>query len=68
MAEYQYLGAEIAKTRADTRIAVKKRYRGLLSIGFGAAGVCLMFAGLPDLVGYLMWAIGVASWMYVKTV
>jgi hypothetical protein len=68
MAEYQYLGAEIEKTRAETRVAVKKRYRGLLALGFAASGFCLMFAGLPDLVGYLMWAVGVAAWMYVKTV
>ena len=68
MAEYQFLGAEIEKNRADARAIQKKRYKGLLGLAFGVAGLASMLAGLPDLVSYLLWAAGVAAWMYVKTV
>jgi hypothetical protein len=68
MAEYQFLGAEIEQNRADTRAAQKKRYKSLLGLAFGVAGLASMLAGLPDLVSYLLWAVGVAAWMYVKSV
>ncbi len=68
MAEYQFLGAEIEKNRADTRSAQKKRYKNLLALAFTAAGLASMLAGMPDRVTYLLCAVGVAAWMYVKTV
>ncbi len=68
MAEYQFLGAEIEQNRIDARAAQKKRYKNLLGLAFGAAGLASMLAGLPDLVSYLLWAVGIAAWMYVKSV
>jgi hypothetical protein len=50
------------------RAAHKKRYQSLLGLAFGAAGLAAVLAGLPDLVSYLLWAVGVAAWMYVKSV
>ncbi|MEJ0024278.1 MAG: hypothetical protein WDN76_13395 [Alphaproteobacteria bacterium] len=55
MAEYQFLGAEIEKNRADARVEHKKRYKSLLGLAFALAGCASMLAGLPDLVSYLLW-------------
>ncbi len=68
MADYQFLGAEIEKPGAEGRWAVKKRYLELLALAFAGAGLLVMLTGLPAMVGYLLWATGVAAWMYVKTV
>lgn len=68
MAEYQFLGVEIEANRAETRALQKKRHQGLVALAFTVAGLASMMAGLPDLVSYLLWAVSVAAWMYVKTV
>jgi hypothetical protein len=68
MAEHQYLGAEIEQNRADTREIRAKRYKSFLALAFSLSGLAAWFAGLPDLVSYLLWAGGIAAWMYVKSV
>jgi hypothetical protein len=66
--EYQYFGAEIAKNRADARLAQKKRYRRLLGWGFGGAGLAAQFAGLPLVVSLALWGLGLAAWTYLKAI
>lgn len=64
--EYQFLGAEIAANRADTRLAQKKRYRALLGWGFGGAGLAAQLAGLDLSVSLILWGAGLAAWAYLK--
>lgn len=68
MSDYQFLGAEIEKNRADLRLLQKKRYRGLIGIGTGAAGLAAGLAGLPLSVSLGIWAVGFAGWMWLKAV
>jgi hypothetical protein len=58
----------LARSREETRLAHKKRYRGLIGLGLGAAGLAAALAGLPFLVTLALWGLGVASWMILKAV
>jgi hypothetical protein len=66
MSEYQFLGAEIEKSRAELRLAHKKNYRRLVGIAFGAAGLAAGLAGLPLSVSIALWAMGAAAWWWLK--
>jgi hypothetical protein len=68
MSEYQFLGAEIEKNRADLRLLQKKRYRGLIGIGIGAAGLAAGLAGLPLSVSIGIWLVGLMGWAWLKAV
>lgn len=37
----------LAKTRDEVRLAHKKRYRGVIGLGIGAAGLAATLAGMP---------------------
>lgn len=67
-AEYHFFGAEIEQNRVDTRMAQKQRYRRLIGLGFGAAGLAAGLAGLDIMVAIGIWALGGAAWMYLKAI
>ncbi|HVY86658.1 MAG TPA: hypothetical protein VG943_16100 [Caulobacterales bacterium] len=58
----------LAQSRSEARMASKKRYRRLLGIGFGAAGLATALAGLPASVSVGLWALSAASWAFIKAV
>jgi hypothetical protein len=68
MSEYQFLGVEIEKIRADTRLLQKKRYRNLIGIGTGAAGLAAGLAGLDLSVSVGIWVVGLIGWAWLKAV
>jgi hypothetical protein len=68
MSEYQFLGADIEKNRADLRLLQKKRYRGLIGIGIGAAGLAAGLAGMDLSVSIGIWVVGLAGWAWLKAV
>lgn len=68
MSEFQYFGDEIAKNRAAARLSTKKRYRGLIGLGIGGAGLAAGMAGLPLTASVGIWALGMAAWAFLKAV
>ncbi|HWA00399.1 MAG TPA: hypothetical protein VG841_08805 [Caulobacterales bacterium] len=58
----------LAKNRARARLDNKRRYRRLLSLGFGAAGLAVAVTGMPLSVSIALWALSAASWMLLKAV
>ena len=60
-------GAEtIARLKSETQMIRKKRYKGVISLLLGAAGLAAMLAGLPDMVSYGLWGISAAAWFILK--
>jgi hypothetical protein len=58
----------LAKSRAEARLAHKKRYRGVIGLGLGGAGLAVAMAGLPMSVSLALWGLGAAAWMILKAV
>jgi hypothetical protein len=56
----------LARNRADLRLARKKRYRNVIGLGLGGAGLAAAFAGLPISVPLLFWAAGLVAWAMLK--
>ncbi|MBL8550195.1 MAG: hypothetical protein JNJ73_09425 [Hyphomonadaceae bacterium] len=56
----------IEANRAELRLARKKRYRNLIGMGLGGAGLAVAFAGLPISVSLLLWAAGFVAWALLK--
>lgn len=50
------------------RTPKSRRYQSYIALAFSLFGVAAWFMGLPALVCYLLWASGIAAWMYLKTV
>jgi hypothetical protein len=57
---------EIARLKAETAMVQKKRYRGLVGIGFGGAGLACALVGMPMIVSIALWGVGLAAWAIIK--
>jgi hypothetical protein len=66
LAEFQYFGAEIDQNRAAARAALNRRYRRLVSLCFGAAGLVVGLGGMDIMVSMTIWALGGAAWVGLK--
>jgi hypothetical protein len=58
--------AEIARLKDETRLAIKKRYRGIIGVLLGGAGIAASLAGLPLEMSLGFWGLGLASWAILK--
>ena len=56
----------IAQNRKEVRRLRGRRYRNLVGMGFGGAGLAVAFAGLPIGVTLILWAGGFAAWAILK--
>ncbi|MGE3143105.1 MAG: hypothetical protein AB7L65_07260 [Hyphomonadaceae bacterium] len=54
--------------RAEARLARKKRYRNVIGLGLGGAGIAAALAGLPTSVSVIFWGLGLAAWALLKAV
>jgi hypothetical protein len=59
---------EIARLRAETRALRKKRYRGLISLALGAAGLAFALAGFPMAMSLALWALSAGAWFILRSV
>ena len=57
---------EIARLKAQTAGIRKKRYRGMIGLLLGAAGLGADLAGLPMSVSLVFWALGLGVWFILK--
>lgn len=56
----------IEANRVEMRLARKKRYRNLIGMGLGGAGLAAAFAGLPISASLMFWAAGFVAWALLK--
>ncbi|MGE3303375.1 MAG: hypothetical protein AB7M12_09705 [Hyphomonadaceae bacterium] len=68
MSDFSPLAAELERARAEARLAMKQRYRRLVGLGTGSAGLAAALAGLPMTVTLGLWAFGAAAWAILKAV
>ena len=68
LAEFHYFGTEIEENRAAARAALNHRYRRLVGLGFGAAGLIVGLGGLDIMVTMAIWALGGVAWAALKAV
>ena len=52
----------------EARLANKKRYRRVIGVGLGAAGVAVALVGMDWTVSAGLWGLGAASWAILKAV
>ena len=58
--------AEIARLKGETRMAIKRRYRGMIGVLLGGAGLAAALVGLPFEMSLALWGLGLASWAILK--
>jgi hypothetical protein len=58
--------ATIARLKAETALARKRRYRGIIGVVLGGAGLAATLAGLPLEISLAFWGLGLASWAILK--
>jgi hypothetical protein len=56
----------IARNREELHLARKRRYRNVIGLGLGGAGLAAAFAGLPISVSLMFWAAGLIAWAILK--
>lgn len=61
-------GQLLAKTRAEAQLAHKKRYRRLIGLGLGGAGLAAALAGMPLVFSLGLFAVAAAAWAILKAV
>jgi hypothetical protein len=54
--------------REEARMAQKQRYRQLVALAFGAAGLAVGFADAPIEVSLALWGLGALSWAVLKAI
>lgn len=52
----------------DARYALKKRYRKLIGIGLGGAGVAAALTGMPMTLTFCLWGLSFVSWKVLEAV
>ena len=57
---------EIDRLKAETALLRKKRYRNLIGLGLGAAGLAADLAGMPFAVSLVLWGMGAGVWVILK--
>ncbi|MES1201800.1 MAG: hypothetical protein ABUS57_10175 [Pseudomonadota bacterium] len=58
----------LAQNRQKTRVAHKKRYKNVLGIAFGAAGLAAALGGMDWTVSVMLWGLSAASWAFLKSI
>ncbi len=68
MAKSQSYLRMMEQAREDARMARKKRYRNMIGIALGGAGVATALAGMPIMASVALWGVGAAAWAILKAV